>query len=359
MSPRVPAASLRIALLGLLALALACQPQGGPTGAPEVEGASTPVARINGQAVTVAELDDAIKHQLFMRETSGGDPSQVQEMRLDSIDHFVDERLLEVEAEKRGISTEELLDQETAGAEVSDQEIDAFYEENKARLGDRTLEQMREQLRRGLAGRARAQKRADFVKSLRKDADVEILIEKARIEVEAVGHYKGPEGAPVTIIEFSDYQCPYCKRAEPTVRAVLERFPTEVRYVYRHFPLDSIHPQARGASEAAICAEDQGRFWEYHDLLFEKTPDFAADKLVAYAEEIGLDVDAFRSCMAEERVKERVERDFQAGRNAGVRGTPAFFVNGISISGARPVEEFVRMIEEELADAPNRSTDAS
>jgi len=159
----------------------------------------------------------------------------------------------------------------------------------------------------------------------------------------------GPEDAPVTIVEFSDYQCPYCKRAEPVIKQVLERYPEQVRFVYRHFPLDRIHPQARPAAEAAACADEQGLFWEFHEQLFAPDAKFDDTALEAYAVEAGVDMDGFRSCLGERRTQALVEGDLQAGRSAGVSGTPAFFVNGIRLTGARPFDEFVELIEQELA----------
>ena len=158
----------------------------------------------------------------------------------------------------------------------------------------------------------------------------------------------GPSDASVTIIEFSDYQCPYCSRAESVVKQVLERYPDQVRFVYRHLPLESIHPQARAAAEAAVCAEDQGRFWEYHELLFANQQAISAAKLSELAEQVGLDEEAFASCTADDSTRQRVQRDISDAGAAGASGTPAFFVNGIPLSGVQPLEEFVELIDSEL-----------
>jgi protein-disulfide isomerase len=180
---------------------------------------------------------------------------------------------------------------------------------------------------------------------------VAVLLERPRTPVEAIGPARGPEDAPITIVEFSDYQCPFCRRAEPTIEQVLARYEGKIRFVYRHFPLDRIHPQARGASEAAACADKQGKFWEYHSALFAENAQLERASLDALAEQLELDTAAFASCLEEGQTKELVEKDLQAGSEAGVTGTPAFFINGIPLRGAVPETDFQRIIDQELDDA--------
>ncbi len=340
--------SRALGLAGALALVLACGP--GAELAPSETQEAEAAARFGGEAITVAEVDSQIKEQLYQRATNGGNPSKVHELRIEALENLISQRLLDAAAAERGVSTEEMM--EGVGGEaapVTDEDVEEFFTENESRFGGRSLDELRERIRSGLAQRARAEAQREFIAGLREQAEVEVLLVTPRIAVDPRGPSRGRADAPVTIVEFSDYQCPYCKRAETVVRAILERFPDDVRYVYRHFPLDSIHPEARGASEAAVCAEEQGRFWEYHDMLFEEAPAFASENLVAYAEKVGLDMDAFEKCLEEDRIKERVQQDLVAGRQAGVSGTPAFFVNGISLAGNRPLDDFVEVIERELA----------
>ena len=207
-----------------------------------------------------------------------------------------------------------------------------------------TLEQMGPQIRQFLT----SQRRGEAMASLRKTAVVDVRLDPPRASVAATGPSRGPADAPVTIVEFSDYQCPFCSRAEPTVQEVLRRYPTEVRLVYRHFPLDSIHPRARPASEAAACADQQNQFWSYHEKLFANQRSLGDADLLRYAEEIGLDTEAFESCRQSNEVKQIVSKDQRAGAAAGATGTPAFYINGIHLSGARPIDDFVDVIESEL-----------
>jgi protein-disulfide isomerase len=159
---------------------------------------------------------------------------------------------------------------------------------------------------------------------------------------------RGAAGAPVTLVEFSDFECPFCKQTRPTLKQLLERYPGKVRLAYRDFPLESIHPQARRAAEAARCAHDQGKFWEYHDVLFAQSPKLAAEDLRRYAGEVGLDVTKFDGCLAAGTHKAAVQRDVEEGNQLGITGTPAFFVNGRPLSGAQSFEAFARVIDDEL-----------
>ncbi len=173
----------------------------------------------------------------------------------------------------------------------------------------------------------------------------------AKLSASAEDPLKGEPGAPVTIVEFSDFQCPYCARfAQQTLPQLLERYVAtgKARFVYRDFPLD-FHPVAQKAAEAAECADEQGKFWEYHDLIFARQASLSLENLKSWAVELGLDAGAFNTCLDSGAMAGEVGEDAQAGRAAGVTGTPAFLVNGQLITGARPVEAFAAAIEQELA----------
>jgi len=316
------------------------------------------VATVGGAPITMADLETWIKNDLYERETADKNPSGLYDLRSDALDRMIADRLLEAEAKKRNVEVEALLADESAKAgAVTDDEVKAFYDENKARVGNQTLEQLAPRIREHLAQQARNDAAQAFVADLRKAAGVTVALSQPRVAVPAEGISRGPADAPVTIIEFSDYQCPFCRRAEPTVKEVLARYPDKVRFVYRHFPLE-MHPRARPAAEAAECAGEQGRFWEYHEKVFAGSG-FEESDFERYVVELGLDAEKWKSCRDEGRGKARVDADFAAGQTAGVTGTPAFFVNGIMISGARPVDAFTKLIDAELArlgDAAPEST---
>lgn len=161
---------------------------------------------------------------------------------------------------------------------------------------------------------------------------------------------RGPADAPVTIIEWSDYECPYCKRAQEVLLRLQGEFPDTVRLVLKDFPLRS-HPAAMPAANAARCAGAQGRYWEYHDLLFVAQPDFSRDHLIGYARRLGLDVEPFQECLDGGRFLDAVRADQREGVQAGVRATPTFFINQRKIEGALPLEEFRAAIKQALRES--------
>jgi protein-disulfide isomerase len=160
----------------------------------------------------------------------------------------------------------------------------------------------------------------------------------------------GPEDAPITIIEFSDYECPYCRswQAEVLPR-LLETYPDQVRLVYRDFPLTSIHPNAAPAAAAANCANEQDAYWEFHDKLFSMELGLSDKAYQQYASDLGLDTESFAECLESDRYADEVEADFQYAAQLGVRSTPTFFINGIALVGAQPFELFQDLIDKELA----------
>ena len=161
---------------------------------------------------------------------------------------------------------------------------------------------------------------------------------------------KGPAAAPVTIFEWSDYECPFCQRAQDVLQRLQGEFPDTLRFVFKDFPLRS-HPNALAAALAARCAGAQGRYWEYHDLLFVGQPDLARDHLLGYARRLGLDASAFTECLDSGRYRDAVLAEQREGREAGVRATPTFFINQRKIEGALPLEEFRDAIKQALRDA--------
>ena len=161
---------------------------------------------------------------------------------------------------------------------------------------------------------------------------------------------RGPAAAPVTIFEWSDYQCPYCKRAQEVLARLQAEFPDTVKIAFKDFPLRS-HDRALPAALAARCAGAQGRYWEYHDLLFVAQPDFSRDELVGYARRLGLDASPFTDCLDSARFRDAVLADQREGLEAGVRATPTFFINGRKIEGALPLEDFREAIQQALREA--------
>jgi protein-disulfide isomerase len=163
----------------------------------------------------------------------------------------------------------------------------------------------------------------------------------------------GNPDAKVVIVEFSDFQCPFCARATPTVKQIEETYGDEILFVYRDFPIHSIHPQAQKAGEAAQCAFEQDLFWDYHDLLFEKQQEWSAAigvaKFKEYAATLNLDTEEFNNCLDTDKYAMEVGDDLNAGQEVGVTGTPTFFINGRKLVGAQPFTSFQNIIDQELA----------
>jgi len=159
----------------------------------------------------------------------------------------------------------------------------------------------------------------------------------------------GPENAPITIVEFSDFQCPFCRRFQSeTYQALLDAYPGQIRFVYRNLPLTSIHPSAMPAAIASLCANDQGKYWEYHAKLFSNET-LDEPTYIQHATDLGLDVDAFTACLSDGSHDEFIQQDMDFALNLGIQSTPTFFVNGLAIVGAQPLEKFKVLIDQELA----------
>jgi protein-disulfide isomerase len=327
---------------------LACQPKAeqDQTANPEPAAPAVVAAEINGQEITVEELDEFVKDELFSRATSDQQSAKLYEVRSQAIDRMLNNRALEDAAGAEGLTPDEYLTQrmEVRG-EISDEEIATFYEEHTDQMSGSSLEDTKDRIAQFLM----TQRATELVAELRAQAGAVVHLEPTRIEVDATGPSMGPDDAAVTIIEFSDFQCPYCQRVVPTLHQIMEKYPEQVRVVFRHLPLHRIHARAQAAAEASACADDQGKFWDYHDLVFENNRQLADEDLERYATEAGLEMDDYRQCVADRKFQQEVEADANTAQSLGLSGTPAFFVNGIPLTGALPLDQFVSVIDGELA----------
>jgi protein-disulfide isomerase len=306
------------------------------------------VATVGKKTIDRAEVEKAVRAQLIAAE------NERYEALKTGLDQLIAEALFEQEAAARGVTVDQLQQTEIVDkiAQPTDDEIKKVFDENKEQLGDATLDQVKEQIVQYLLRKSVQERRQVLIDQLKKKYPTSTTLKPPIVQV-GLGTIppKGNPKAPVTIIEFSDYECPFCKRAEPTVAEVLKAYgPDKVRLVYRNFPLP-FHNDARPAAEAAGCAADQGKFWEYHEKLMAAT-DLSAANLSTLAGTVGVDKKKFDECVTQKKFKDAVEKDIEAGQEAGVNGTPAFFINGRMIDGAQPFEKFKELIDEELASAP-------
>jgi protein-disulfide isomerase len=265
------------------------------------------------------------------------------------------DRMMEAEAAAKKVTKEQLMADAAKATEVTDAEVDKFYEENKAQI-PKPKEQVAGQIKQYLQQQRQREAQTAFIKSLEDKYKAEYMIEPIRVEVASAGFpAKGPEGAPVTIVEFSDFQCPFCSRLIPTLDQVKEKYGDKVRIVFRQFPL-GFHDKAQKAAEAALCAADQGKFWELHDAMFKDQAGIAVDGLKAKAVTLGLNADSFNSCLDSSKKAEMVKADVAAGSAVGVTGTPAMFINGRFLSGAVPIEQITQVVDDELKRAERKKS---
>jgi protein-disulfide isomerase len=305
-----------------------------------------PVATVDGQPIYDEDLAASVEAQLQPLR------NQEYEIKRKALDSLIEQKMLEAAAKKKGLTTEKLLDQEvnSKAPDPSDAELQGYYMGLKVKA---PFADVRTQLRDGYKQAKIQQARQEYLKTLRADSNVVVLISAPRVEVAYdPARLRGNPKAPVMIVEFSDYQCPYCHQVEPTVKEVLAKYGDKVSFSYRDFPLSAIHSQAMISAEASRCALEQGKFWEYHDQLFT-TSKLEKDDLIGYARDLKLDDKQFGSCLTTEKYKADIEKDEQAGRKVGINGTPGFFINGLEVSGAKPKDEFERVIDDELARKNN------
>lgn len=312
----------------------------------------TTVAAIDGERISLQDLKEAVGEPLARLE------EQVYQLQHDKLEQMIDDRLLEREAKRRNISLQSLVDTEITAkaAEVTAEEIHSVYELNKNQL-QRSEPEVTEQLRSLLREQKVAARRHDFARSLQAKAKVSIYLDPPRpfrAHVSVDGPSRGASEAPVTIVEFEDFQCPFCKKAQQIVQRVLARYKDKVRLVHRDFPLQPLHPASVKAHEAARCAEEQGKFWEYRELLYKNAPSASPEQLTQYASQLAMNLPDFNTCLESDKFKTVVQKDEDEGNRLGVQGTPAFFINGRLLSGAQPDMEFSRMIDEELSKRAQR-----
>jgi predicted DsbA family dithiol-disulfide isomerase len=305
---------------------------------------SEAVAIVAGTPIPADALEAAVGPalvELRMREDA---------LRRQALDELIAQVLIQKEAAARGVTPAALEKAEiTDKAQVTPAEARTFYEANKARFASMAEADALDQIQAGLGRQRERERRATFARSLRETYGVQVLLEPFRVPVAlADAPIRGNPDAPVTVVEFSDFQCPYCARSRPTVNRVREVYGDKVRWAFRHFPL-GFHTQAPKAGEAAACAGDQGKFWAMHDHLFANPGKLSVPDLKTSAADLGLDTAAFDQCLDSGKHADRIVSDSEAGARYGVSGTPAFFINGRPLIGAQPFEAFAQVIDDELA----------
>ena len=311
-----------------------------------------PVATIGNVVVTEEELADAVGAKLTRLLTD------VYTVRRGVLDELISNKLLEAEAKRRGVSVEELVKTEVAEKIVQPDvaEIERLYEGVAERYGGMPKEQAIAEITTSMRERRMQNRKAEYIRELNDAAGVRVNLQPPRVAVKAEGPSRGNAAAPVTIIEFSDFECQFCGRAVETLKKIEDKYGDDVRIVFRDFPL-AFHRSAKRAAEAGHCANEFGKFWEMHDKLFSKGGPITDGDMTRYAVQIGIDQERWQTCMNSGRYKEAWKPAMEEAQLLGVQSTPTFFINGRLIVGAASYEAFSRVIDEELAHARTQKTD--
>jgi protein-disulfide isomerase len=307
------------------------------------------IATIDGESIFEDQLPGPVRTQLQKIH------QQEDSLKSRGLDALLEQKLIEAEAKKSGVTVTQLIAAQV-DAKVADptaDELNVYYLARRDQLNE-PLDEVREQLLKALKASRAPQARQNYVKGLLERAkasgEVVVLLRPTRIEVNFdAARLKGSPHAPVMIVEFSDFSCPYCRQAEGTLQEIVSKYQGKVSQAYRDYPMREAHPHAEMAAEASRCAAEQGRFWEYHDLLFANPEKQDRDDLLPDARVLELDEKRFDSCLSSGRYKPQIDQDLKDGIRTGVVGTPGFFVNGIFVGGAQPAAVFEQIIDEELS----------
>jgi protein-disulfide isomerase len=302
--------------------------------APQAPPPATPAERarvlatVNGKSITAGDIEDSLR----------GLVAQVQEqvylLRKDDLDQKVNDILLAQEAQKRGVTTQAILDAEIKSPVVTEAQALDFYNKNKERINGE-FAQVKYQIIEYLQDQEKYKQTGALAEKLRNGANVQTFITPPAPPVFNIATddqpTKGNASAAVTVVEFTDYQCPTCAKTQPVLERLIAEYGDRVRFVVRDFPLQQ-HPDASKAAEAAEAAREQGKYWDFTAILFHNQSALGVEQLKQYAGVLGLDRAKFDAALASGKYADQVQRDILDGQKVGVNGTPSFFINGRRVS---------------------------
>lgn len=329
--------------------------QGAACSAPSAVGKTvgdSPIAIVEGQPVYKSDLTGPAAAQMLQ--------IRQQEYKIESaaLDALIDQKVVEAEAKKQGMTVQQLYQKEVDSKvpDPSDAEAKGYY---LAVKGQTTLpfSAVEPQIKRLIKNAEIQRAREKYAEALRARANVIVYLQPPTVETgkNDPARVEGNPKAPITIVEFGDFECPFCGRVEPTLMDLLKKYKGQVKLAFRDFPLSTIHPFAEIAAEAGRCAEAQGKFWPMHDAMYAHQSNLTEADLVKTAGKLGMNTKSFSACLKSGKYKAAIQRDVEAGMRAGVTGTPAFFINGRFLSGAVPEEQFEQIIDSELAALKNQN----
>ena len=298
------------------------------------------LATIKGEAITAGEVEDSLLPLIFDVQ------EQVYKLRKDELELSINDALLTQEAQKRKITVEALLEAEVKPAPVTEQQMQAFYDQNKDRVSGAFAE-TKDAIKQYLEQNELRRAERTFVEKLRAAATIKTFLVAPESPVFAISTNDQPSlgsaDAPVTIIAFTDYQCPSCAAMHPVLEQLVKEYGNKVRLVTRDFPL-SQHTEAFKAAEAAEAAREQGKYWEYIQILLRNQSALSVEKLKGYASELALDRTRFDAALDSGKFTESVQRDVEDGMKLGINGTPTIFVNGRRVS-AKGYDELKAIVD--------------
>jgi protein-disulfide isomerase len=313
---------------------------------------------VNGESITEQQVLTAARAELTRLDANRPQPqSAYDRARLEvlwrALDAIIEDKLITAEAAVLKVTKERLLEIEVeSNVETpSAADVDAFYEANKAQIPG-VKAQVLPQVRQYLIDSSRRRYRAMLVEGLKRRHVVVTNLDPLRTQIATAGYpSRGPANARVTLVEFADFECPFCGGLYPTLKQVEKNYADRVRFVYRQFPLVNMHPHAQKAAEASLCANDQKKFWEFHDSLFSNQQQLEIADLKQRAVTLKMDTGAFNQCLDSGVKAAAVRQDQDEARKYGVTSTPTMFINGRLLSGNRPYGDIRAIIEDELKRA--------
>lgn len=333
--------SVCVASVLVLTLFVGASPTNAQSTAP---GDATVVALVDGRPVTDAQLSEQVGGRLQRLRTDE------YNIKRTALDELVVERVLQAEAARHSVTVAALLQHEVTEKiqRPLDIELRAVFEATRDRYPGLSESEALRQIGAQLTAQRVQRRRAEYIGDLKRAADIRVRLEPPRLSVETgESPIEGPATAPVTIVEFSDFECPYCAQLAQTLKRIRVKYSGRIRFAYRHMPLP-MHPNAQKAAEVLTCAMRQDRFWFMHDKLFESQRRVQAGDWMGMARESGMDLEAMARCLESPDISNAWKADQKAAESYGITGTPALFVNGRLFNGAVSFDTLSAAIEEEL-----------
>ena len=316
---------------------------GGPAGQDSLGGqdGNTVVAEIDGTRITLAQFESKRPSALFQARNSFFDAEKK------AVEEYIDDLLLERQAQKENVTVAQLLERHVNGTIAKDPDdtvLRVYYEGIDT---NEPFEAVRDKILDHLRQRRLAKAKTAYVQALRSQAKITVDVAPPRIEISLKNTpVRGPAGAPLILVEYADYECPYCQQVQPTLDQLETAFKGKIAFAYKDLPLP-MHPHAQKAAEASLCAGLQSKYWEYHDLLL-KTKDLDVPQLKAGARQLGLETAAFDKCLDSGERADAVKSSQDEAQKLGLQGTPSFFLNGRFFSGNLSYDQMRQMMEDEL-----------